>query len=178
MRNALNGVAVNVEVVRSRLGRKGTDPATVSPFAVNAADGMEHLSAFSEAFLSLARSPRQPADVGTVLGSIFTVLEPVARRTADEVRLTPPRPGTGVTSAPAETARLVLLSTALAGVRTGASVQCSVGEPTGGRFTLVFTGWFPIELPDAIVRVARGADILLDPDQSDGVVWSFPAFTG
>ena len=177
MRNALNGVAVNVEVVRSRLARQNVDPGAVSPFAANAANGMEELSAFSEAFLTLARSPRQPADVAPVLSAIFTVLEPVARRTMDDVRLRAPRNGEGITSAPADTARLVLLATALAGIRTNGSVVCSV-EQGAGRFDLLFAGWFPLQLPDAIVSVARGANILLDENRSDGVIWTFPAYSG
>lgn len=39
IRNALNGVAVNVEVVRSRSGREGSAAGTVDAFAQRAADG-------------------------------------------------------------------------------------------------------------------------------------------
>ena len=39
IRNALNGVAVNVEVVRSRTGREGTAAGTVDAFAQRAAAG-------------------------------------------------------------------------------------------------------------------------------------------
>ncbi len=178
LRNALNSVAVNLEVVRSRLGRSGVDARAVAPFAGTAATGMEQLSAFSEAFLMLARSPRQPADVGAMLTSIFTVLEPDARRLSDAVSLRAPAAGDGVTDAPADATRLVLLATALEGVRTGASVVCTVTSMASGRFTLLFGGWFPLQLPDAIVSVARGADILLEQDQTDGVRWTFPAYTG
>ena len=177
LRNALNGVAVNLEVVRSRLDRPGVDIRTVLPFATTASNSMEELSAFSEALLTLARSPRQPADVGLMLRNIFTVLEPVIRRTDDALRLQAPAAGDGVTDASAEATRLVLLTTALAGIRTGASVACTV-QPAAGRFALRFAGWFPIHVPDAIVSVARGADILLDSEPSDGVTWTFPAYTG
>lgn len=178
LRNALNGVAVNLEVVRSRLEKKGVDIGTVVPFATTASNSMEELTTFSEAFLTLARSPRQPADVGAMLKCIFAVLEPVARRTDDAVRFTAPPPGDGITDAAAEATRLVLLVTALEGVRTGASVACTVSPPKDRRFTLQFAGWFPIQVPDAIVTVARGADILLDAGSSDGVRWTFPAYTG
>jgi hypothetical protein len=178
LRNALNGVAVNLEVVRSRLGKKGVDLGTVTPFATTASNSMEELTAFSEALLALARSPRQPADVGAMLKSMFAVLEPVARRTDEGIRFQAPATGDGVTDAAADVTRLVLLRTALEGVRTGASVTCSVTPAEDRRFTLQFTGWFPIEVPDAIVSVARGADILLDAGSSDGVRWTFPAYTG
>lgn len=178
LRNALNGVAVNLEVVRSRLGRSGVDVRAVAPFAATAATAMEHLSAVSEALLMLARPPRHPTDVGVLLTSIFTVLEPVARQSNETASFRAPATGEGVTGAPADATRLVLLATALEGVRTGASVACTVTSMAPGRFKLLFGGWFPLQLPDAIVSVARGADILLEQDQSDGVRWTFPAYTG
>lgn len=178
LRNALNSVAVNLEVVRSRLGKKNVDIGTVAPFATTASNSMETLTAFSEALLALARSPRQPADVGAMLNSIFAVLEPVGRRSDDAIRFQAPPAGAGVTDAAADVTRLVLLATALEGVRTRASVTCNVLPAQDRRFVLHFAGWFPIQVPDAIVSVARGADILIEPESSDGVRWTFPAYTG
>jgi signal transduction histidine kinase len=178
LRNALNSVAVNLEVVRSRLQRKSPDVSAIAPFAQTAADAMDGLSALSEALLTLSRPPRQPADVGGKLKTLFTVLEPVARRTDDEIRFVAPPAGDGITDAPSDVTRLVLAATVLEALKRPASVRCAIEPLTDGRFAVVFAGWFPIQLPDAILTVARGADILSDQEHGDGTRLTFPAIRG
>lgn len=178
LRNSLNSVAVNLEVVRSRLQRKTPELAAIVPFAQTAAHAMEGLSALSEAFLTLARPPRQPADVGGVLRALFTVLEPVGRRNDDEIRFSACPTGDGVTDAPSDVTRLVLAAVALEALKRPASVTCSIEAVDEDRFAVVFRGWFPIQLPDAILHVARGADILPDQEPGDGPRVTFPAFRG
>lgn len=178
LRNSLHAVAVNLEVVRSRLQRKSPDIAAVAPFAETASAAMEGLSALAEAFLTLARPARQPADVGTLLRALFTVLEPVARRADDHVRFRPPPVGDGVTDAPADVSRLVLAAVALEALKRPASVTCTIEPVNDGRFAVHFAGWFPIRLPDAILHVVRGADILPEQEQGDGTRLTFPAVRG
>jgi len=178
LRNSLNAVAVNLEVVRSRLQRKSPDLAAVAPFAETASAAMEGVSALAEAFLTLARPARQPADVGTILRALFTVLEPIARRGAADLRFRPPPAGDGVTDAPADVTRLVLAAVALEALKRPVSVNCTIEPVNKSRFTVNFAGWFPIQLPDAILHVARGADILPDEEQGDGARLTFPAFRG
>lgn len=178
LRNSLNAVAVNLEVVRSRLGRKPADLAAVAPFAETASTAMDGLSTLAEAFLTLARPARQPADVGSMLSAIFAVLEPVARRDDDELCFRAPAPGDGITSARADVTRLVLAVVALEALREPATVHCVVEPVEGETFLLRFIGWFPIQLPDAIVQLARGADILFQQGRGDGVTLTFPVFRG
>ena len=178
LRNSLNAVAVNLEVVRSRLGRKGVDVATVAPFAETCATAMEGLSALAEAFLTLARPARQPADVGAILRSLFTLLEPLARANDDDVKFWAPAVGDGVTAAPADVTRLTLAAVALEALKAPATVDCRVEPATESHFVLRFAGWFPITLPDAIVQHARGADIRFDQGEGDGVRLTFPVYRG
>src|SRR5690606_21033317 len=60
VRNALNGVSVNLEVIRSRLDRAAEAgdevAASVVPFARSAAEQLDQLAGITEAFLSLSRS--------------------------------------------------------------------------------------------------------------------------
>ena len=178
LRNSLNAVAVNLEVVRSRLQRKSPDLAAIAPFAQTASDAMDGLSTLSEAFLTLARPPRQPADVGGKLRTLFTLLEPVARRTDDEIRFLPPPAGDGITDAPSDVTRLVLAATVLEALKKPASVKCVIEPLTDGRFAVLFAGWFPIHLPDAILSVARGAEIFSEQAPGDGARLTFPAIRG
>ncbi|HYS69356.1 MAG TPA: hypothetical protein VEM14_03895, partial [Gemmatimonadaceae bacterium] len=52
LRNALNGVAVNVEVVRSRLGREGS-PLDLTSFAERASAQVGEASALADGLLAL-----------------------------------------------------------------------------------------------------------------------------
>lgn len=178
LRNSLNAVAVNLEVVRSRLARKSPDLSTIAPFAETASRAMDGLSTLAEAFLALARPARQPADVGTILSALFAVLEPIARRNGDALFFRAPAAGDGITAAPADVTRLVLAAVTLEALRAPASVTCAAEPVEAEKFVLRFIGWFPIQLPDAIVHVARGADISLHEGRGDGVTLTFPAFRG
>jgi signal transduction histidine kinase len=78
LRNTLNGVAVNVEVVRSRLARPGVQPEQVQRFAEAASDQLELLTRQVEALLSLTRASRGPADVGGVIRQLLSLRPPPA----------------------------------------------------------------------------------------------------
>ena len=55
LRNALNGIAVNVEVVRSRSGREGAEKGLTS-FAERAASQVEEASALTDGLLAFTAS--------------------------------------------------------------------------------------------------------------------------
>ena len=55
LRNALNGIAVNVEVVRSRSGREGSEKG-LTPFAERALSQVEEASALTDGILAFTGS--------------------------------------------------------------------------------------------------------------------------
>src|SRR5206468_4310979 len=67
VKDALNGVSVNLEVIRSRAGRPDAPASAVAPFAEAAAQQLDRLTTLLEAVLALGRSEREPADVGITL---------------------------------------------------------------------------------------------------------------
>jgi signal transduction histidine kinase len=67
VKDALNGVSVNLEVVRSRAGRADAPASAVAPFAEAAAQQLERLSSLLDAVLALGRTEREPADVDMIL---------------------------------------------------------------------------------------------------------------
>src|SRR5215213_6441329 len=67
VKDALNGVSVNLEVVRSRASRADAAASTVAPFAEAAAQQLERLTTLLDAVLALGRSERGPADLGITL---------------------------------------------------------------------------------------------------------------
>ena len=65
LRNALSGVAVNVEVVRSRIGRQGPADELTS-FASRASAGVEEASALTDGMLALVSSLLAAQAAGTL----------------------------------------------------------------------------------------------------------------
>ena len=73
VRDALNGVSVNLEVIRSRAAKPGAPAATVAAFAESSAQQLDRLTSLLEAVLALGRAERQPADVAVVLRRVAVV---------------------------------------------------------------------------------------------------------
>jgi hypothetical protein len=65
LRNALSGVAVNVEVVRSRAGREGP-PGELASFANRASAQVQEASALTDGLLALVSSVMAAQSAGTL----------------------------------------------------------------------------------------------------------------
>src|SRR5690242_21852343 len=87
LKGALNGVAVNLEVVRSRSARPDAAAASVAPFASSAADQLDAVVDMSEALLALARVAREPLDVNETIHGLAALLSPSARAEGGSLRV-------------------------------------------------------------------------------------------
>ena len=76
LKGALNGVSVNLEVVRTRAARPDALASTVLRFADSAAQQLEGLIRMNESLLALARPIREPVDVGGVVSRLAALLGP------------------------------------------------------------------------------------------------------
>lgn len=79
LKGALNGVAVNLEVVRGRAAQDGQPASAVARFAGSAATQLDLVIEMNEALLALGRRPREPVDVGGALRQLAALLVPVAQ---------------------------------------------------------------------------------------------------
>src|SRR5437016_10023630 len=79
VKDSLNGVSLNLEVIRSRTARPEDNHQALLPFATSATEQLELLSARTEAVLFLARPARDPADVGLALKHLAVLLVPSAK---------------------------------------------------------------------------------------------------
>ena len=123
IKGALNGVALNVEVARSRSSRPGAEASAVAPYAAAAAQQLELLTAQTEAVLALARPARGRCDVGLLLGRLTDLATPIARASGGELRTsTAPDAGEAMVRAAPEVARLAL----------GAAMLAVLEEPARG----------------------------------------------
>ena len=124
LKNVLNGVAVNLEVARSRSARGG-DVATVAPFAATAAAEFERATTMVEAMLALCRPTQQPVDVAELLFRLGGLLGgPEGERVTLPPRLSG---GRGVfTSAPSDGVAAVLARALLAATADDGTAMCEM----------------------------------------------------
>ena len=86
VKDALNGVSVNLEVVRSRASRADAAASSIAPFADAAAHQLDRLTALLDAVLALGRSERGPSDVGITLRRVVALCS--ASNAASDARVT------------------------------------------------------------------------------------------
>ena len=192
VKNALNGVAVNLEVVRSRLaraaaGESGAGPAYVPgqasiAFAETASREFERVSAQTEALLALVRPVRQPTDVALVAAQLAVLLALVAARDGGRLTVEGTDDGGARTSMDGEAVRLVVARAMLAALQDGVAhdVRCIVtmapGE--GPRLTITRAGRDePIVLPADVARVAGEAGLRTLADDA-ALTLQFPPARG
>jgi hypothetical protein len=144
VRNALNGVAVNLEVVRGRAAR-GADASSITPFAAAAATQFERASAAVEALLAFARP--EPGDVD-VHGLVARLARLTGVHGTQPVEIVGPPMGGSRTVAPPDIVRAAVARGVLSALREGrAACEITVDD---GIFLRV-TG-------------ADGASLSLDPE--------------
>ncbi len=171
IRNALNGVAVNVEVVRSRASRGG-DASTIAPFAVAASGQVEILSGQVDALVSILRPATTPIDLGGLLGRLVTLLRAGAGKGTIELEL--PVESVAVPSgAGGDATGLALGSILLAALDRGGRTTCRLATddvPT----VYISSDAGPVVVPADIADALTRAGILLIPSP-DGIAVTFPS---
>ena len=136
LKDSLNGVSLNVEVVRARSRKEGAAPSQLADFAAAAASQLETLSERTEALLFLARPHRksEAVDVAQTLRHLATLMVPAAR--ADGARLMVSgweRPAP--TAATAEAVRLGIGAGLLRLAERGGSCRLETTSATVVRFS-------------------------------------------
>ena len=181
-KGALNGVAVNLEVVRSRSGRGEGEASALRPFAEAAAAELESVIQSAEAILALARSPRGSANIARITRDVAVLASRGAGAAeAEEAsgrRLTVDKgvERLGTTSAPASAARLAIAAVLLAALEVSKDVVCSAVDDGGGPAIRISCGerdGSRIALSDEVVSAAYSAGVHLDISES-GATITFP----
>jgi hypothetical protein len=144
-RNALNGVAVNLEVVRGRSAR-GADASAIAPFAATAASQFEAAAAAAEALLGFARPEPGETDVAAVtkrLSRLFSV------RGGSSIAVTDQSSGRARTPVPGDVVRAAVARSVLAAIGSGNgsgdAVACEIG--VGDDIFLRVTGAMHVPPP-------------------------------
>ena len=124
LKGALNGVSVNLEVVRSRSEKPDSPASSVHKFAVAAASQLGAVISMSDALLALARPAREPIEIGPLVRRIDALLAPGIHADGRSLELQGPFDELGVTAAPGNAARLVIAAALLAATEGSSHVVC------------------------------------------------------
>ena len=176
LRGALNGVSVNVEVVRSRAAKASASAAALEPFADAASAQLDDVIELTEALLGLTRPAPEPVAIATETKRIVTLLAAAAR--ADNRRLhledVTSLNSLGVTSAPGSAVRVALCECLLAAVHASTTTKCTaVVDTTASTIRITASDGGPISLPSDLVVVSAesGIDIQIE---ASAISISFP----
>ena len=135
IRNPLNAVAVNLEVVRSRCERGTVEAPAVLPFATAAAGELERVSRLIDALLALARPGR--TDLATLAGPVITLYDALAGAEGGSVSMDLSEGSTGIDVA-ADDARAALAATLDDMVGPGVAIRVHIagdGDCVAARFS-------------------------------------------
>jgi hypothetical protein len=127
LRNALNAVAVNLEVVRGRSAR-GAEASAIAPFAATAAANFETSAAAAEALLSFARPEPGRIDIAAIVVRLARLL---AVGGDSRLEINDRSAGRATTSAAPDIARAVVARSVLAAVGTGERAACEIAVDDG-----------------------------------------------
>ena len=176
IKGALNGVSVNLEVVRSRAARADASAASVATFASSSADQLELVVTMTESLLALGRAPREPVDVVETVTRLTSLLAPSARGDGGSLRLEVPG-----RDAPAKTVRargnvvrLVIGASLLAAIARKGDIRCRID---GGEDPVVSIECAdaegPLTIPSDIEAEATDAGIRVQAE-GQSISLSFP----
>ena len=131
LKGALNGVSVNLEVVRSRSEKESTTGADVHRFAANASEQMAVVIRATTALLSLARGTRGPVEVSMVAKQVANLLDDMSSAAGGRFRVTVDGGMAAETAAPLNATRLAVVECLLAADAGAGPVTVKVsGLPT------------------------------------------------
>jgi signal transduction histidine kinase len=174
VRGALNGVSVNLEVVRSRAARADVPASNVERFAHAAADQLDAVITLTEALLALARPAREPVDVARAVGQLNALLAPAVRTNGRQLTVEGAFDDPSLTSAGGSAVRGAIGGCLLAAIEASADVRL---HPAGGGSAPVIRiescdGSTWMVGPD-IIAVAAAAGIHIVAEMSAATI-SFP----
>jgi signal transduction histidine kinase len=175
VKDALNGVAVNLEVVRGRAAKADARAAAVAPFADAAAQQLERLTTLIEAVLALGRAERQPADVAVTLRRVATVCGASSSSADAEVVVEMGDVESAVTSVPGAAVRLALAAPLLAlvhgenGSPRASAVRCAVRADPDATVVTIGAAGRRAAMPAEVADVVRAAGVRWSDGAQPGV---------
>lgn len=168
VRNALNGLGVNLEVIRTRAARADAPAASVARFADAAVEQLEVLTSLTDVILSLMRPVPAPADVAGLVQRLGTLLAAIARGDGGTVTVAVAESDVPyVTAAPGERARAAVTAMMLAAFDGAGALSCELVDAARPTLTVRREGAPLPPFPDDVAALLSGAGARLEthPDR-------------
>lgn len=166
VKDALNGVSVNLEVIRSRAARPDTPAKAVAQFGEAAGHQLERLTTLIEAVLALARSERAPADVAVTLRRVVTVCGASASSSDAAVRFAVDSAlESALTRISGDVVRLAIAAPLLEFVAgtdrltPASAVTCTLGGSEDGVRVVISAADRRATMPEGIADAVRAAGV-------------------
>jgi signal transduction histidine kinase len=161
----LNGVSVNLEVVRSRAARPDVAASAVAPFAEAAGQQLERLTTLLEAVLALGRAEREPADVGATLRHVGVLCGASASSADASVVVERDGLDSAATRVPGAAVRLAIAAPLLE-IATGtdrsnpvSTVRCVLGDDGECIIVTIAATGRRAAMPAAVAEAVRAAGV-------------------
>jgi hypothetical protein len=173
LKGALNGVSVNLEVVRSRADRPDAAASAVSSYAVAAASQLDVVIALSDSLLALGRPAREPVDIGLAVRHLATLLVPAARADSRQLEVDAGISELGQSSASGLAARATIGACLLAAMDGSPHVRCAAAD---GQLQITSCNAATIDAGADIVAAAGSAGIRIEhePTARKTITITFP----
>ncbi len=168
VKDSLNGVSVNVEVIRSRAARPDVPASAVAAFAEAAGQQLERLTSLIEAVLALGRPERDPADVALTLRRIVVLCSASSSNADADVELREADSGMGggtATRVRGDVVRLALLAPLLEAVAgtdrstRATAVLCTIGGDAAHVLVTIGAPGRRSGMPDSVADVVRAGGV-------------------
>lgn len=165
VKDALNGVSVNVEVIRGRAARPGVPASAVAQFAEAAGHQVERLTMLTDAVLALGRAEREPADVAVTMQRVATVCGASSSSADADVVVELVDVESATTSVRGSAVRLALAAPLLELVRganrmgRATTVRCEVRASAGGTVVTIGAAGRRAAMPESVADAVRAAGV-------------------
>ena len=161
VKNALNGLSVNLEVVRSRASVPEAQAVGITRFAEAAAEQLGVVTAITESLLDVVRPAPTAAGLVPLVERLAVLLRAIARPDGGDVRVE--APGEAVpTALDGAELRAVVAGLLVGAFDPAARLSCEVGGGIEPTLRLARDGVALPDLPDDVRRVAARAGVRLE----------------
>ena len=170
LKGVLNGVSVNLEVVRSRAAKPDAPASAVASFATSASAQFDAVMDMTEGLLALSRATSGPVDAGVTVRRLAALLIPVARVDGRELTIDRSIDSFGIVSADGRAVRLALGAAMFAAIDAGVSASVRVAN---GAVEVAAAGGNFAPVADEVIAALKDAGIEMQAESS-AITITFP----
>ena len=173
LKNPLNGLALNVEVVRSRSARGGTEASALAPYATAASSELERALPLVDALLALARPLPNPVDLRTAIQPLVALYGAIAVAGSGSLQLVYEAEQMFL-AVDGDTVRALAAEALDVTIGANLDVAGRLGNDSEGNISLRLIGGAGRPIAAKMERLAAERDIRLSSDE-DETLLLFPS---